>query len=44
MASWIMVNYVKLGQLCFTSDEVVRLFWDLETLGITDKQEKSMNA
>jgi len=43
-ASSIMVNYVKLGQISFTSDDVVRRFWDLETLGITDKQDKSMNA
>jgi len=39
-----MVNYVNLGQSSFTSDDVVRRFWDLETLGIKDKQHKSMNA
>jgi hypothetical protein len=38
-----MVNYVNLGQSSFTSDDV-RRFWDLETLGISDKQDKSMNA
>jgi len=39
-----MVNYVNLDQSSFTSDEVVRRFWDLQTLGISDKQDKSMNA
>jgi hypothetical protein len=43
-ASLIVVNYVELGQSSFTSDEVVLRFWDLETLGITDKQGKSMSA
>ena len=44
MASSIMVNYVNLGQSSFTSDDIVHRFWDLKTLGITDKQDKSMNA
>jgi hypothetical protein len=39
-----MVNYVELGQSSFTADEDVRRFWDLETLGIMDKQDKSMSA
>jgi len=43
-ASSIMVNYVNLDQSSFTSDEVVRRFGDLETLGISVKQDKSMNA
>jgi len=42
-ASSIMVNYVNLDQLSCPSDDAVRRFWDLETLGITDKQRKSMN-
>jgi hypothetical protein len=42
--STITVNYVNLGQSSFASDDVVRRFWDLETLGITEKQDKSMNA
>jgi len=40
----IMVNYVNLYQSYFTSDDVVRRFWDLETLWISNKQDKSMNA
>jgi hypothetical protein len=44
MARSIMVNYVELGQSTFTSDDDVRRFWDLETLGITDKQDKFMSA
>ena len=40
----IMVKYVNLDQSPFTADDVVRRFWDLETLGITDKQDKSLNA
>jgi len=43
-ASSIMVNHVNLDQSSFTSDDVVRRFWELETLGITDKQDKLMNA
>jgi len=39
-----MVKFVKLDQSPFTADDVVRRFWDLETLGITDKQVKSLNA
>jgi len=39
-----MVNYVNLDQSSFTSDDIVHRFWDLETLGISDKQHKSMNA
>ena len=39
-----MVNYVNLDQSSFTSDDVVRHLWDLEILGISDKQDKSMNA
>jgi len=39
-ASSIMVNYVDLDQSSFTSDGVVRRFWDIETLGISDKQDK----
>ena len=42
-ASSIMVNYVNLDQLSCPSDDAVRRFWDLETLGITDKRGKSMN-
>jgi hypothetical protein len=29
-----MVNYVKLDQSAFTSDDVVCRFWDFEDLGI----------
>jgi len=43
-ASSIMVNYVNLDQISCPSDDAVRRFWDLETLGITDKQKKSMSA
>ena len=43
-ASSIMVNYDNLDQSSFNSDDVVLRFWDLETLGISDKQDKSMNA
>ena len=39
-----MVNYVNLNLRPLAADDVVRRFWDLETLGITDKQDKSMNA
>jgi hypothetical protein len=38
-----MGNYVNLDQSSFNSDDVHR-FGDLETLGISDKQDKSMNA
>ena len=37
-ASSIMVNYVNLDQISGPSDDAVRRFWDLETLGIMDKQ------
>ena len=43
-ASSIMVYYVNLDQISCRSDDAVRRFWDLETLGITDKQGKSMSA
>jgi hypothetical protein len=43
-ASSITVNYVNLGQSSLASNDVVRRFWGLETLGITEKQDKSMNA
>ena len=43
-ASSFMVNYVNLGFSSFTSDDVVFRFWDLEALGITEKQHKSMNV
>jgi hypothetical protein len=43
-ASSIMVNYVNLDQISCPSDDAVRRFRDLENLGITDKQEKSMSA
>jgi len=43
-ASSIMANYVNLDQISCPSDDTVSRFWDLETLGITDKQEKSMSA
>jgi len=39
-----MVNYVNLDQISCPSDDAVRRFWDLETLGITDKQKKSVSA
>jgi hypothetical protein len=39
-----MVNYVELGQSSFASDDDVRRFWDLETLGITDRQDRSMSS
>ena len=42
--SSIMVNNVNLDQSPFTADDVVRCFGDLENLGITDKQDKSLNA
>jgi len=43
-ASSIMVNYVNLDQISCPSDDAVRRFWELETLGITDTREKSMSA
>jgi hypothetical protein len=43
-ASSITVNYVNLGQRSLAYDEVVRRFRDLETLGITEKHDKSMKA
>ena len=39
-----MVKYVNLDQSSFTSDDVVRRFGDLETIGNSDKQDKSMNT
>ena len=43
-ASSIMVNYVNLDQISCPSDDAFRRFWDLQTLGITDKREKSMST
>jgi len=39
-----MVNYVNIDQSSFIYNDVVRRFWDLETLGISDKQDKPMNG
>ena len=39
-----MVNYVNLDQISCPSDDAFRRFWDLQTLGITDKREKSMST
>jgi hypothetical protein len=43
-ASSITVNYLNLHQMSCPSDDAVRRFWDLETLGITDKPCRSMSA
>ena len=37
-----MVKYVNLDHSSFTSADVVRRFWDLQTLGNSDKQDESM--
>jgi len=42
--SSIMVNYVNLDQTSCPSGEAVRRFRDLESLGITNKREKSLSA
>jgi hypothetical protein len=43
-ASLIVVHYVDLDQISSPPDDAVRRFWDLETLVITDKQGRSLNA
>jgi hypothetical protein len=42
--SKITVNYVNLEQTFSPSDDVIRGFWDLETLGIKAIQDKSLSA
>jgi hypothetical protein len=42
--SMITVNYVNLEQTFSLSDDVIHRFWDLETLGIKDIQDKSLSA
>jgi hypothetical protein len=42
--STITVNYVNLEQNFSTSGDVICRFWDLETLGIKDIQDKSLSA
>jgi hypothetical protein len=39
-----MVNYVNLDQSSFTSDDVVRRYCGLESLGNLDKLDKSMKG
>jgi hypothetical protein len=39
-----MVNYVNLEQTFPPSDDVVRCFWDLKTLGIKDTQDRPLSS
>jgi hypothetical protein len=43
-ATSIMVIYVNLEDTFSLSDDVARCFWDLETLGIKDTQDRSPSS